>query len=113
MYMHEAGGPGHIPLLFFMYELGHSKGHHSHRFHWIHLCLPTLIPQAQVWSTRCYPSNPIQFGLMIWFLHIIYIVLDSFLDATWWFYTVKYALFENAIIIISFGIFTQNFSQNN
>lgn len=25
MYMHEAGGPGHIPLLFFMHELGTPK----------------------------------------------------------------------------------------
>lgn len=92
MYMHEAGGPGHIPLLFFMHELGHSKGHRSHRFHWSHLCLPTLISQGQPWSTIVrYCSNPTQTGWMIWLLHIIikgyplslsiYICFDSYMLA--------------------------------
>lgn len=48
MYMHEPCDPDHIPLLFFMHELGHSKSHHSHLFHWSHLCLPSLIPQIRM-----------------------------------------------------------------
>lgn len=88
--MHEAGGPGRIPLLFFMHELGLSKGSHFHHFH--RNPLPNLIP--------CLSGKQLQYLSIVWIVDFIparyYLIdMDFFkLDSTCSSYFVKYALFQ-------------------